>query len=203
MGAAQRCGPGFRCGRAGWQWSACLSVLVPLGSLPGRTECRSRCSRRAPHEPLFRIRGLCPHGCCAPIPSPRPVRHSHTGPCCAGAPSVHRPPPPLSEHPHTCVKAIQPKSRRVTSSQVSRGPRQLTHIAQTECRRCSPSSCASNAALSGRQCPCTLLHIPLPILCAAQSAPTPPAYAPPPLAKFHCFTRSLITLEAVLSTGSQ
>jgi hypothetical protein len=30
--------------------AACLTVLVPLGSLAGRTECRSRYSRRAPHE---------------------------------------------------------------------------------------------------------------------------------------------------------
>lgn len=39
-----------------------------LVSLAGRTECRSRCSRRAPHEPLFRIHGPSARGCCAPIP---------------------------------------------------------------------------------------------------------------------------------------
>ena len=60
--------------------AACLTVLVPLGSLAGRTECRSRYSRRAPHEPLFRIHGSTPLRSSAPIPSPRPVRQSDTRP---------------------------------------------------------------------------------------------------------------------------
>ena len=44
----QRSGPGFRWEHAGWQLAlagaACLTVLVPLGSLAGRPECRSRYS---------------------------------------------------------------------------------------------------------------------------------------------------------------
>jgi hypothetical protein len=105
--------------------AACLTVLVPLGSLAGRTECRSRYSRRAPHEPLFRIHGPSAHGCCAPIPPPRPARQSDTGPRC-------------------CWPAGQ------TPSQHHSARRELRQTVQTSRRRCSPSSCACNGALSGR-----------------------------------------------------
>lgn len=125
--------------------AACLTVLVPLGSLAGRTECRSRYSRRAPHEPLFRIHGSTPLvlrcaalRCSAPILPPRPVRNSDTRPRWATARQQRR------------QRASAPLSAR-----------QAVHSLR---RRCSPSSCACNAAMTGRLCACSVLHIALPIL---------------------------------------
>ena len=148
------------------RWCACSTVLVPLGSLAGRTECRSRCSRRAPHEPLFRIRGPWAHGCCAPIPSPRPVRHSHTRPSAAGALG-----------PESAARASPPLSARLAWRLAASGRRRRANAAMLLHCCCSPSSCACNAALSGRPRACSCCTS-IANTQRGQSAPAPPAYAP-------------------------
>ena len=156
--AATLVGTGVHARRCWFRWAAWLGEqsVAPVAADGRHT---NHCFESAAHRPTAAVQ-------CAPIPSPRPVRHSHTRPSAAGALG-----------PEPAARASPPLSARLAWRLAASGRRRRANAAMLLHCCCSPSSCACNAALSGRPRACSCCTS-IANTQRGQSTPAPPAYAP-------------------------
>lgn len=105
--AATLVGTGVHARRCWFRWAAWLGEqsVAPVAADGRHT---NHCFESAAHRPTAAVQ-------CAPIPSPRPVRHSHTRPSAAGAlgpESAARASPPLSARLASLRQVAQTQSER-------------------------------------------------------------------------------------------